>query len=70
MVLARGSAHELTNITRTYDLVLGSCHHTGRFPRNHGFVLGERIERKLYDLPQTQEASHPAHLQLLSRPIG
>jgi hypothetical protein len=32
---------------------LWSCHHTGRFPRNHRFVLGERIERNLYDLLET-----------------
>jgi hypothetical protein len=41
---------ELTVITKTYDLVLWSCHHTSRFPRNHRFVLGERLERNLYDL--------------------
>ena len=40
-------------ITKTYDFILWSCHHTGRFPRNHRFVLGERIERKLYDLLET-----------------
>jgi hypothetical protein len=28
-------------------------HHTGRFPRSHRFVLGERIERNLYDLLET-----------------
>ena len=37
-------------ITKTYDLILWSCNHTSRFPRNHRFVLGERIERNLYDL--------------------
>src|ERR1700752_4785446 len=42
--------HELIVITNTYDLILRACHHTGRFPRNHRFVLGERIERNLYDL--------------------
>jgi hypothetical protein len=41
---------ELTVITKTYDLILWSCQHTSRFPRNHRFVLGERIERNLYDL--------------------
>lgn len=41
---------ELIVITKTYDLILWACHHTGRFPRNHRFVLGERIERKLYEL--------------------
>src|SRR3954465_12102122 len=41
---------ELVVITKTYDLILWSCNHTGKFPRNHRFVLGERIERTLYDL--------------------
>jgi hypothetical protein len=41
---------ELIVITKTYDLVLWSCNHTSRFPRNHRFVLGERIERNLYGL--------------------
>ena len=35
---------ELTVITKTYDLILWSCNHTSKFPRNHRFVLGERIE--------------------------
>ena len=36
---------ELVIITKTYDLILWSCNHTGRFPRQHRFVLGERLER-------------------------
>ena len=40
---------ELVVITKTYDLILWSCNLTSRFPRNHRFVLGERIERNLYD---------------------
>ena len=44
---------ELAVITKTYDLILWSCNHTGRFPRNHRFVLGERIERNMYDLLET-----------------
>ncbi len=44
---------ELTVITKTYDLILWSCQHTSRFPRNHRFVLGERIERNLYELLET-----------------
>src|SRR6202049_1547638 len=47
------TADELMVITETYELILWSCHHTGRFPRNHRFVLGERIERNLYDLLET-----------------
>ncbi len=26
---------ELTVITKAYDLILWSCNHTGKFPRNH-----------------------------------
>jgi hypothetical protein len=44
---------ELTVITKTYDLILWSCNHTSTFPRNHRFVLGERVERSLYDLLET-----------------
>ena len=44
---------ELIVITKTYDLILWSCNHTSKFPRNHRFVLGERIERRLYDLLET-----------------
>jgi 23S rRNA-intervening sequence protein len=44
---------ELTVITRTYDLILWTCNHTSKFPRNHRFVLGERIERNLYTLLET-----------------
>ena len=40
-------------ITKTYDLILWSCNHTRSFPRNHRFVLGERIERNLYNLLET-----------------
>jgi hypothetical protein len=40
-------------ITKTYDLILWSCNHTSRFPRNHRLVLGERIERNLYNLLET-----------------
>ena len=46
-------AEELTVITKTYDLILWSCNHTSKFPRNHRFVLGERIERNLYTLLET-----------------
>jgi hypothetical protein len=44
---------ELAVITRTYDLVKWSCQHKSKFPRNQRFVLGERIERRLYDLLET-----------------
>ena len=49
-IVGRKDHEELVVITKTYDLILWSCHHTGKFPRNHRFVLGERIERNLYDL--------------------
>jgi hypothetical protein len=44
---------ELLVISKTYDLVKWSCEHTSRFPRTHRFVLGERIERRLYELLET-----------------
>lgn len=44
---------ELVVMTKTYDLILWSCQHTSKFPRNHRFVLGERIERNLYNLLET-----------------
>jgi 23S rRNA-intervening sequence protein len=46
-------AEELIVITKTYDLILWSCNHTSKFPRNYRFVLGERIERNLYGLLET-----------------
>src|SRR5215813_7993553 len=46
-------AQELIVVTKTYDLIVWSCQHTSRFPRNHRFVLGERVERHLYDLLET-----------------
>lgn len=46
-------AAELAVIRRTFDLVKWSCGHTSQFPRNHRFVLGERIERRMYDLLET-----------------
>ena len=48
--MAKRSNEELLVITKSYDFILWSCHHIGKFPRNHRFVLGERIERRLYDL--------------------
>ena len=49
----RRKDEELVVITKTYDLILWSCNHTGKFPGNHRFVLGERIEQRLYDLLET-----------------
>ena len=43
----------MTILTKTYYLILWSCNHTSKFPRNHRFVLGERIERNLYNLLET-----------------
>jgi len=51
----RPDYEELVVIRKTYDLILWSCNHTGKFPRSHRFVLRERIERKLYDLLEKLE---------------
>ena len=41
---SRRDHEELVVIAKTYDLILWSCHHTGKFPRSHRFVLGELME--------------------------
>ena len=41
---------ELSVISQTYDLALWTVNHTSRFPRQHRHVLGDRIERHLYDV--------------------
>ena len=57
---------QLIVIIKTYDLILWSCNHTSRFPRNHRFVLGERIERNLYNLLETLiRAKYTKHRQQL-----
>ena len=45
-------AMELTVITKMYDLILWSCNHTSRFPRNHRFV---RFRARLFR-PRVAEA--------------
>jgi hypothetical protein len=44
------ATEELAVIQKTYDLVKWSCGHLGKFPRDLRFTLGERIERRLYEL--------------------
>ncbi len=46
-------SEEFVVITKTYDMMLWSCQHTSRFPRQHRFVLGERLAHNLYDLLET-----------------
>ena len=46
-------SEEFVVVTKTYDLMLWSCQHTSRFPRQHRFVLGERLAHNLYDLLET-----------------
>src|SRR5438445_2704608 len=59
---------EIPVILKTYDLVSSSAHHTARFPRSHRFVLGERIERRLYELLETLlEAKYSRDRQPLLR---
>ncbi len=41
MMPVRKDNEELTVITKTYDFILWSCNHTGKFPRNHRFMLGK-----------------------------
>ena len=47
---AQRTHQELVVITKTYALILWSCHHTSKFPPDHRFVLDERIESHLSEL--------------------
>ena len=50
---------ELVVITKTYDLILWSCNHTSRFPRQHRFVLGERPHGAATAGSKRKEANAP-----------
>ncbi len=66
----RREHEELTVITKTYDLILWSCNHTSKFPRNHRFVLGERpvhFRRTAAGYPHRQ-LDQPVLCQRLPRP--
>ncbi|XZE53608.1 diversity-generating retroelement protein Avd [Planctomycetaceae bacterium SH139] len=67
--MPKSERDELLIITKVYDLILWSGNHTSRFPKNHRNVLGERIERRLYDLLETLiEAKYTSvKLKLLQR---
>lgn len=58
---------ELSVIAKTYDLILWFVPIIGRFPRSHRFVLGERLEGKLYGLLDTliQAKYHSDRMALL-----
>ncbi len=49
----RPEPQELVVIAKTYDFIVWTCQHTTKFPRNHRFALGGRIERNLYALLET-----------------
>jgi hypothetical protein len=40
-------------INQFYDLVIWSANHVGKFPRNHKFTLGDRLQTRLYDVLET-----------------
>lgn len=42
--------NELSVIQRMYDLIKWYVPRAQKFPQSHKFVLGERIQRQLYDL--------------------
>ena len=43
-------AGELQIVSRVYDLILWTLNHTSKFPRDHRFTLGTRLEDALYGL--------------------
>jgi hypothetical protein len=42
--------NELSVVTKTYDLALWVLPHVSRFPRNHRFTLGDRLESGVLDV--------------------
>ncbi|MCD6404805.1 MAG: diversity-generating retroelement protein Avd [Planctomycetes bacterium] len=48
--MMREDTREVSVITKTYDFILWSVPHIAKFPRDRRFVLGERMERTLYDV--------------------
>ena len=63
----RKPTEELGIVTKTYNVILWSCNHTRKFSRNHRFVLGERIERNLYELLETLSQTKGRHIAEESR---
>lgn len=62
---------ELQVIQKTYDLVLWSCQHIAKFPRSARFTLGERLERRLYDvLEELLQAKYSKDKQPLLRSVN
>lgn len=49
-MMTKAAPPEMLVISKVYDLVLWSCRHIAKFPRSHRFTLGDRLERRLYDL--------------------
>ena len=47
---SRQGPAELTAITKTYDLVREMTQRVGKFPRDHRFLLGDRILTNAYDV--------------------
>ena len=43
-------AEELVVITKTYDLVRELTQRVGKFPRDHKFLLGDRVLNNAYDV--------------------
>jgi hypothetical protein len=46
----RQASEELVAITKTYDLVREMTQRVGKFPREHRFILGDRILSNVYDV--------------------
>ncbi|MGV2334847.1 MAG UNVERIFIED_CONTAM: diversity-generating retroelement protein Avd [Planctomycetaceae bacterium] len=46
--MKRRANEDLLVLTKTYDLLLWYVGHIGRFPKQHRYSLGQRIEKQLY----------------------
>lgn len=46
--MRRRATEDLLVLTKTYDLLLWYVGHIGRFPKQHRYSPGQRIEKQLY----------------------
>jgi hypothetical protein len=46
--MKRRANEDLLVLTKTYDLLLWYVGHIGRFPKQHRYSPGQRIEKQLY----------------------
>ncbi|MFM7865432.1 MAG: four helix bundle protein, partial [Planctomycetaceae bacterium] len=58
--MKRRASDDLLVLTKTYDLLLWYTSHISRFPRQHRYSLGQRIEKHLFRVLESLTAARDA----------